>query len=156
MNMETILASTDKCIAECCVKCVGMCAMYLQFCKYCIHAHICNTMCTISTLAIWSVNFRRGMGTCVQGHARCRCHVPDAKFACAVKAKVSTRRVLCRHNAQMPWCMCCGNPDITREIHMRSERKYPVTVGNIDCRVLKYKVLPPKQPQDTRAQMFVM
>ena len=39
----------------------------------------------------------------------------------------------------------CGNPDITREIHMRAERKIPVTVGNIDCRVLKYKVLPPKQ-----------
>lgn len=39
----------------------------------------------------------------------------------------------------------CGNPDITRQIHMRAERKVPITVGNIDCRVLKYKVLPPKK-----------
>lgn len=37
-----------------------------------------------------------------------------------------------------------GNPDITREMHMRAERKYPVTIGNIDCRFLKYKILPPK------------
>ena len=66
---------------------------------------------------------------------------------------------MCAMQAQCPDALVyvlCGNPDITREIHMRSERKYPVTVGNIDCRVLKYKVLPPKQPQDTRAQMFVM
>ena len=38
----------------------------------------------------------------------------------------------------------CGNPDITREIHMRADRKYPITVGNVDCRLLKYKILPPK------------
>ena len=66
---------------------------------------------------------------------------------------------VCAMQAQCPDALVyvlCGNPDITREIHMRSERKYPVTVGNIDCRVLKYKVLPPKQSQDTRAQMFVM
>lgn len=37
-----------------------------------------------------------------------------------------------------------GNSDITREIHMRAERKFPVTIGNIDCRLLRYKILPPK------------
>ncbi len=144
-NVKNILASTDKCITECCEECVDMCACM----QYTTH------------LQCWSVKVRRGMATYVQGHARCRHHVPYAKFACAVKAKVSTGqpRETCAVQVQCPDALVyvlCGNPDITREIHMRSERKYPVTVGNIDCRVLKYKVLPPKQPQDTRAQMFVM
>lgn len=53
---------------------------------------------------------------------------------CAVQARCPNASVY----------VLCGNPDITREIHMRADRKYPVTVGNINCRVLKYKVLPPR------------
>ena len=40
-----------------------------------------------------------------------------------------------------------GNSSVTRELRMKADRKRPVTVGGIDCRVMHYKVLPPK-PKD--------
>lgn len=37
-----------------------------------------------------------------------------------------------------------GNPAITQALHMRADKKWPVTVGGMECRVLHYHVLPPK------------
>jgi hypothetical protein len=36
-----------------------------------------------------------------------------------------------------------GNAEATRNMRLRADRKWPISVGGIDCRVLHYKVLPP-------------
>eukprot|EP00899_Mesostigma_viride_P021308 jgi/Mesvir1/29179/Mv25947-RA.3 len=41
-----------------------------------------------------------------------------------------------------------GNAQVTRGLRMKAEKKYPVVVGGVDCRVMHYKVLPPKPASD--------
>lgn len=44
----------------------------------------------------------------------------------------------------------CGNPDASRGLRMRASRKWPLTAGGADVRILKYEVLPPlegKKPE---------
>jgi hypothetical protein len=33
-----------------------------------------------------------------------------------------------------------GNKDVTRNLCMRAERRFPLTIGGVDCRLLKYTV----------------
>lgn len=41
-----------------------------------------------------------------------------------------------------------GNAEVTRAMHMRADRKWPITVGGQERKLLHYHVLPPKaQPQ---------
>jgi putative N6-adenine-specific DNA methylase len=35
-----------------------------------------------------------------------------------------------------------GNADITSQLRMKSKRKYPLTIGGVDCRLLHYEILP--------------
>lgn len=35
-----------------------------------------------------------------------------------------------------------GNADITSQLRMKSRRKYPLTIGGVDCRLLHYQILP--------------
>lgn len=35
-----------------------------------------------------------------------------------------------------------GNADITGQLRMKTKRKYPLTVGGVDCRLLHYEILP--------------
>ncbi|GAQ80938.1 hypothetical protein KFL_000660330 [Klebsormidium nitens] len=44
-----------------------------------------------------------------------------------------------------------GNADATRNMRLRADRKWPLSVGGIDCRVLHYKVLPPLSEEGRRA-----
>jgi len=37
-----------------------------------------------------------------------------------------------------------GNPEVSRAIRMRASRKHPVGIGGVDCRLLRYDILPPK------------
>ncbi|KAK9908246.1 hypothetical protein WJX75_004747 [Coccomyxa subellipsoidea] len=37
-----------------------------------------------------------------------------------------------------------GNKHITSLLRMKADRRFPMTVGGVDCRLIKYKVLPPK------------
>ena len=37
----------------------------------------------------------------------------------------------------------CGNPDASRGLRMRASRKWPLTAGGADVRILHYDVLPP-------------
>lgn len=37
-----------------------------------------------------------------------------------------------------------GNPSVSRGLHMRSNKKWPITVGGVECKLLHYYVLPPK------------
>jgi 23S rRNA G2445 N2-methylase RlmL len=39
-----------------------------------------------------------------------------------------------------------GNPEVSRAIRMRASRKTPIGIGGVDCRLLRYDVLPPKPP----------
>jgi len=41
-----------------------------------------------------------------------------------------------------------GQPQLTREIRMKARRKYPVRIGNVDCRILTYDVLPKKKNEN--------
>lgn len=41
-----------------------------------------------------------------------------------------------------------GNSTVTQKLHMRASQKWPVVVGGIKCRMLHYRVLPPKPRQD--------
>lgn len=36
-----------------------------------------------------------------------------------------------------------GNPTVTQGLRMKAEQKYPLVIGGVDCRLLKYIVLPP-------------
>lgn len=42
-----------------------------------------------------------------------------------------------------------GDAQATRAIRMKARRKYPLRIGNVDCRVLVYDVLKKKTPVDT-------
>ena len=37
-----------------------------------------------------------------------------------------------------------GNPEVSRAIRMRASRKMPLGIGGVDCRLLRYDILPPK------------
>ncbi|KAH9324721.1 hypothetical protein KI387_004899 [Taxus chinensis] len=37
-----------------------------------------------------------------------------------------------------------GRSNVTRELHMKADKKWPITMGGVDCRLLHYYVLPPK------------
>jgi len=39
-----------------------------------------------------------------------------------------------------------GNPEVSRAIRMRASRKHVVGIGGVDCRLLRYDILPPKPP----------
>ncbi|CEG00779.1 DNA methylase, N-6 adenine-specific, conserved site [Ostreococcus tauri] len=39
-----------------------------------------------------------------------------------------------------------GNPAVSRAIRMRASRKHVVGIGGVDCRLLRYDILPPKPP----------
>ena len=39
-----------------------------------------------------------------------------------------------------------GNPTVSRAIRMRASRKHVVGIGGVDCRLLRYDILPPKPP----------
>eukprot|EP00897_Mesotaenium_endlicherianum_P008134 jgi/Mesen1/7349/ME000377S06561 len=38
-----------------------------------------------------------------------------------------------------------GNAEVTKEMRMRASKRWPVSVGGIDCRILRYSVLPAKK-----------
>lgn len=45
-----------------------------------------------------------------------------------------------------------GDAQLTREMRMKAGRKYPVRIGNVDCRVLTYEVLPKKKKVKTQEE----
>jgi len=46
-----------------------------------------------------------------------------------------------------------GNADAARRLKMKRERQYPVVVGNVDCRVLKFKLFSEAKRLEVRAQV---
>jgi len=42
-----------------------------------------------------------------------------------------------------------GNSSVTKALHMRADKKWPITVGGQECRLLHYHVLPPKSQPNT-------
>lgn len=50
---------------------------------------------------------------------------------------------MCRINLGKDAFALCGDPELSRSIGMRANRKFPVVVGGVDCRLLKYEVFPP-------------
>mmetsp|Transcript_5939 Transcript_5939/g.17867 ORF Transcript_5939/g.17867 Transcript_5939/m.17867 type:complete len:429 (-) Transcript_5939:1836-3122(-) len=41
--------------------------------------------------------------------------------------------------------LLCGNSEVSRHLRMKADRKWPVRLGDVDCRILKYHILPPKE-----------
>ncbi|BDA44812.1 Ribosomal RNA large subunit methyltransferase K/L [Coccomyxa sp. Obi] len=37
-----------------------------------------------------------------------------------------------------------GNKRVTAKLMMKADKRFPMTIGGVDCRLIKYKVLPPK------------
>lgn len=37
-----------------------------------------------------------------------------------------------------------GNSNVTHAMHMKADKRWAVTVGGVDCRIMHYYVLPPK------------
>lgn len=46
-----------------------------------------------------------------------------------------------------------GNADATRYLRMKATRKFPISIGGADARVLTYHVLPPKKPDAVQANI---
>ena len=42
----------------------------------------------------------------------------------------------------------CGNKEVAAKLFLRPERRHPLTVGGIDCRLLHFQLLPSKPPRD--------
>ena len=45
-----------------------------------------------------------------------------------------------------------GNPVASRGLHMKSNKKWPITVGGLECKLLHYYVLPPKQNKTSSSE----
>ncbi|PRW59721.1 RNA methylase [Chlorella sorokiniana] len=44
-----------------------------------------------------------------------------------------------------------GNPDATKGLRLKAERRYPITVGGVDCRLLRYSIRGREQPAEAAA-----
>lgn len=44
-----------------------------------------------------------------------------------------------------------GNPDATTGLRLKAERRYPITVGGVDCRLLRYSIRGREQPAGAAA-----
>ena len=44
-----------------------------------------------------------------------------------------------------------GNPEATKGLRLKAERRYPITVGGVDCRLLRYSIRGVEQPAATTA-----
>lgn len=98
----------------------------------------------------WGGRGRRGRGGGQLGRAgtlpqipvrQCGCGPPLGEFLARSGTRDSMGKPNRRGTAQ-------GNPDATRAVRMRAERKWPIVLGGADCRILKYHVLPPKPAGD--------
>jgi hypothetical protein len=47
------------------------------------------------------------------------------------------------HAGSNAWILC-GDKSASKALRMKVGRKYPVTLGGVDCRVLRYEILPPR------------
>jgi 23S rRNA G2445 N2-methylase RlmL len=45
----------------------------------------------------------------------------------------------------------CGNRDVAAKLFLPPKRRHPLTVGGVDCRLLHFKLLPPKPPRAATA-----
>jgi 23S rRNA G2445 N2-methylase RlmL len=41
----------------------------------------------------------------------------------------------------------CGNREVAAKLFLPLKRRHPLTVGGVDCRLLHFKLLPPKPPK---------
>lgn len=48
-----------------------------------------------------------------------------------------------------------GEPQLTRKMRMKAGRKHPVRIGNVDCRILTYDVLPKKKRKAEEDEILV-
>lgn len=53
-------------------------------------------------------------------------------------------RFLKTHCSSADVYVLSGNSSVTHAMHMKADKKWPVSVGGIDCRIMHYHVLPPK------------
>ncbi|EFJ13101.1 hypothetical protein SELMODRAFT_446417 [Selaginella moellendorffii] len=53
-------------------------------------------------------------------------------------------RFLKQYSSRADVYVLSGNSTLTRQLQMKADRKWPITVGGFDCRLLHYYILPPK------------
>ncbi|CAM6101090.1 unnamed protein product [Calypogeia fissa] len=64
-------------------------------------------------------------------------------------------RFLKTHCSQADVYVLSGNSTVTRAMHMKADKRWPVSVGGIDCRIMHYYVLPPKDSRTLEPSLKV-